>query len=355
MSVPPRAMVSYVWETEEHKARCLQLADSLRAQGIDATIDRYDSTDQDDLVGWMTKAIDSSDYVLCVCTKGYHMRFMDEPEPPGVGKGARWEGKLIKNLLYGQSGAKAIPVLFSEDDVHYIPLPLQGAMRYVMERDFDALVRRLHGVSEYPAPALGPTPSFSAPTDRLPVYDAAVEPPRSQLPEERLLAEICRIVLDRGNSHLTIADIRPWFDTEGMNDLEQRDALSDLDDSGYIKIIAKLATGGGPPPYFELRYRGYIQWVQISDQVERVNELTKNIARRLVTVSNDQPGNMAAATSQTLADEFATTNLEVCFILEAFEGNNCIRLFKTIGVVLSHITVDSGLRKFVRGLPPVDA
>jgi hypothetical protein len=46
---PPRVFISYSHESEEHADRVLALADRLRAEGIEATLDQYEISPDE---GW---------------------------------------------------------------------------------------------------------------------------------------------------------------------------------------------------------------------------------------------------------------------------------------------------------------
>ena len=59
------------WEDEAHKEWVRLLADSLFANGIDATLDQYDLSLGDRLPQFMEQSIAVSDYVLIICTPSY--------------------------------------------------------------------------------------------------------------------------------------------------------------------------------------------------------------------------------------------------------------------------------------------
>ena len=87
---PIRVFITYSHDSDEHAQRVLDLAQRLRADGIDANIDQF-------LLGgpkegwprWMQHQVEEADFVLVVCTDTYKRRF-EGKEQPGVGKGADW-------------------------------------------------------------------------------------------------------------------------------------------------------------------------------------------------------------------------------------------------------------------------
>jgi len=50
--------------------------------------------------------------------------------------------------IYSQGGdnSKFLPLLFREEDAKWIPEPLGGASRYVLDRDYEALYRAISGL-----------------------------------------------------------------------------------------------------------------------------------------------------------------------------------------------------------------
>lgn len=154
----PRVFISYTHDSDDHKKRVLALADRLRADGIDSRIDRYISVPEEGWPRWMVNQVRAADFVLVVCTQTYVRRF-DGTDPPGQGKGGKWEGAVITQELYnGESwNTKFVPVLFAHDAAQWIPVSLQGTNYYVpITRDgyFD-LYRRLTGQHGTPPPDLG--------------------------------------------------------------------------------------------------------------------------------------------------------------------------------------------------------
>jgi hypothetical protein len=139
--------ISYAHESTEHKLKVRQLADSLRAHGLVATIDQYvQGTPEGGWPRWMDQMLESSDRVLLVCSAAYYRRWIGKEEA-GKGRGVTWEATLTLNDLYDAQGknSKFIPVIFSEADRDYIPRPLRGSSIYLIEtaEQFGELYRDL--------------------------------------------------------------------------------------------------------------------------------------------------------------------------------------------------------------------
>ena len=151
-----KVFVSYSHDSDEHAERVRSLADRLRYDGIDCTIDQYVMAPEDGWRQWMTRQMEWADFVLMVCTETYDRRVRGD-EQPGKGLGAIYEGSVLLQLLYdaGMKNDRAIPVLFEELDVKNIPIPLRQYMRYRLWDQYEDLYRNLTGQPSVVPPSLG--------------------------------------------------------------------------------------------------------------------------------------------------------------------------------------------------------
>jgi len=160
---PTKVFISYSWDSEEHKERVLQLANTLRTTvGIDADLDQYvravaPFTPQQGWENWMQEKIKCSEFVLIVCTETYTKRF-EGNEEPGKGLGVSWEGTIIQQSLYQsqRNDTKFIPVVFTESDAQHIPSILSSKDRYNLndEKSYTELCYRLRGQALIEKPAI---------------------------------------------------------------------------------------------------------------------------------------------------------------------------------------------------------
>src|SRR5512144_2930930 len=154
----PKVFISYSHDTVAHQERVLDLADRLRADGIDAEIDQYNDSPPESWPCWCERQIETADVVLMVCTETYHRRVRGEEEP-GKGLGVVWEAAIIRQRIYdgGAVSTKFVPVLFADGSPEHIPTPVRGWSRYVVDTEdgYDGLYRRLTGQPRLPRPALG--------------------------------------------------------------------------------------------------------------------------------------------------------------------------------------------------------
>ena len=168
----PRVFISYSHDSQEHKDRVLELADRLREDGIDCTIDQYEESPTEGWQRWMLNQVEEATFVLVACTEQYDRRFRGR-EAVGKGKGATWEGGVIIQELYDDQGqnSKFIPVTLAPEDANFIPSPLRSATNYRLNTadGYELLYRRLTNQPRTRKPELGKLRTL-APRDRKQVF-----------------------------------------------------------------------------------------------------------------------------------------------------------------------------------------
>jgi hypothetical protein len=118
---PVRVFISYSHDNREHCDQVLEFAQQLRRDGIDAKLDQFEELPAQ---GWpllCARQILDAGYVLLICTDIYRKRFLGLEEF-GIGRGVKWEGKVIQEILYYEEiNTGFIPVLFNDSDSRCIP------------------------------------------------------------------------------------------------------------------------------------------------------------------------------------------------------------------------------------------
>lgn len=154
----PKVFISYTHDSPEHMDRVLELADRLRAEGVDCHLDQYETSPREGWPRWTNRQIEGADYVLIICTEIYQRRFKGTEEA-GKGLGAQWEGAHITQELYDAAGNndKFIPVPLSPADSGHIPHVLRGVQSYDAseEKGYEELYRRLTNQPRVAKPELG--------------------------------------------------------------------------------------------------------------------------------------------------------------------------------------------------------
>jgi SEFIR domain/Protein of unknown function (DUF1257) len=142
----PKVFVSYSHDSKIHTVRVVELANKLRQDGIDVTIDQYEDTPPQGWKQWMIDQIKEADFVLIVCTEQYNLRF-NSNESKNKGRGVEWEGSIIIQEIYNAQGQdfKFIPIALNLGDSKFIPAPLNVATCYQLYNDdgYKSLYRRL--------------------------------------------------------------------------------------------------------------------------------------------------------------------------------------------------------------------
>jgi hypothetical protein len=112
---PPAIFISYSHDSPEHEGKVLALANRLRAGGVDAVLDQYESFPTEGWELWQQRQIQTANFVLMVCTQTYQRRF-DGEEEAGKGLGATSEAGFIRQILYDAGGVneKFLPVLLTD-------------------------------------------------------------------------------------------------------------------------------------------------------------------------------------------------------------------------------------------------
>ena len=168
----PRVFISYSHDSQEHKDLVLELADRVREDGIDCTIDQYVESPAEGWQRWMLNQVEEATFGLVACTEQYDRRFRGR-ETIGKGKGATWEGGVIIQELYDDQGqnSKFIPITLAPEDANFIPSPLRGATSYRLNTAdvYELLYRRLTNQPRTRKPELGKLQTL-VPRDRKQVF-----------------------------------------------------------------------------------------------------------------------------------------------------------------------------------------
>lgn len=156
----PKVFVNYSHEEPEHDSWVLELAASLRNNGVDTTLDQWDLRPGHDTTLFMESQIRDSDFVVLVCTPIY----AEKSNIPLGGVG--YEKNIISaEILHSKDlRPKFIPVLRKGD--FQTALPTYLGSRYGIDfrtsRDkgeaLDELLRTIHEISPASKPPIGNNP-----------------------------------------------------------------------------------------------------------------------------------------------------------------------------------------------------
>ncbi|MET9224723.1 CHAT domain-containing protein [Lentzea sp. NPDC003310] len=119
---PVRVFISYAHESDEHVERVRDLWIFLRAQKIDAKLDRAAAQRRQDWALWMADQVRESDHVLIVASAAYRER-AEGRSGPDVGRGVQYEARLIRDAFYAnqENLDRFVPVVLPGQSVAGVP------------------------------------------------------------------------------------------------------------------------------------------------------------------------------------------------------------------------------------------
>ena len=157
MSIP-KAFISYSHDSLNHKKWVNELATKMRNNGIDAILDQWELMPGGDLPHFMETNLESSDYIIMICTESYVKKANE-------GKGGVGYEKMIitSNLLQNIDQDKIIPII-RQSGTSSIPtflktkLYLNFSKSSEFEYSFDELIRKMHNSPLLKKPKVGNNP-----------------------------------------------------------------------------------------------------------------------------------------------------------------------------------------------------
>jgi SEFIR domain/Pentapeptide repeats (8 copies) len=215
-----RVFISYSHDSMVHSARVLHLAQRLRRDGIDCIIDKFVPFPSRGWVRWMDEQVREADFVLCVCTASYRMRFEGRDETSD-GKGSNWEGQILSQHLYDDKGmnARFVPVIFDDQNPQdVVPSVLKPYTQFVLDRQYEQLYALVTGQSAVPALPIGEL-------RKLDVISPGMPSPEISLNTANLIDNSLREIAAGPNDSATqsLYELERWADYS--SDGELRDAV----------------------------------------------------------------------------------------------------------------------------------
>ncbi len=169
----PRVFISYARESAEHDEQVRALGTLLRTRfAVDAHVDVWYENTRRDWAQWAAEQVDSAAYVLAVASPAFRAR-ADGTTPVDVGRGARFEGGLLRSRLTHDQDEwtrRILPVVlpgYSVDDIPHFLMPYSATHYIVPEitpEGITDLVRALTGQPQHSLPELGGSPALPATT-----------------------------------------------------------------------------------------------------------------------------------------------------------------------------------------------
>lgn len=188
--------VTYTHETTAHFEMVRRLSEFLRDRGIDVVLDQWADVGRLNWAEWAERELPAADFVLVIASPEYRRR-VQPGAPAGEGWGARYEAKLLRELLTAEPGRwepRVLPVVLPGRNLREIPLFLlpHSATHYqvtaLTEQGTESLLRALrsepgqHRTGKLWTPPTGP--GDRADRDRVvsPTRNSLTDPQRLILP-----------------------------------------------------------------------------------------------------------------------------------------------------------------------------
>ncbi len=165
----PRVFISYAHESDEHAEAVRDLWVFLRANGVDARLDRVAAQRRQDWTLWMEEQVDAADHILVIASPAYRRRAGPGADP-GEGRGVQYEARLLRNLFYQhqQDLDRFLPVVLPGGSAEDLPGFLTPAIATVYRvtgftvAGAEPLLRLLLGMAAEVEPGLGKRPDLPA-------------------------------------------------------------------------------------------------------------------------------------------------------------------------------------------------
>jgi len=166
----PSVLISYSWDSEEHKTWVREIAQRLRLNGVDTKLDQWNVRPGQSLTQFMERELVNCDHVVIVCTPNYYEKSLNRQG--GVG----YEQQIISgHIASGVARDKFIPVVrggeFEPGPGCAIPPHFSGIYAIDMrdedgiEGSIELLLRTIFDEPLHAIPAIGQRPNWNARVD----------------------------------------------------------------------------------------------------------------------------------------------------------------------------------------------
>jgi hypothetical protein len=163
---PPTLLISYSWDSDQHKDWVRNLVERLRLNGVDVRLDQWHVSPGQSLTQFMETEIVRCDHVLIVCTPNYYKKSLNRQG--GVG----YEQQIISgHIAAGIAREKFIPLVregtFDPGNTCSIPPHFAGIYALDIREDsqfehvHELLLRTIFKSPVHEVPLIGKRPDWS--------------------------------------------------------------------------------------------------------------------------------------------------------------------------------------------------
>lgn len=160
---PPKVFISYSWDDTEHKLWVKNLAEQLRANGVDVIFDQYELSPGKNLTNFIENNISKAKRIIIIFTPNYKAKA--DKRKGGVG----YEYSIMNIDLYHNQikNKKIIPILRKGAQRSSIPTFMQQYIHLDMtdnklfDQKLEELLREIHNSRKIQKPFIGSPPNFA--------------------------------------------------------------------------------------------------------------------------------------------------------------------------------------------------
>ena len=184
----PSVFISYSWDSEEHENWVALLAAKLRENGVDATIDKFETQSKTvNLNRMMVEKIKNSDNILLILTENYAKKA--DTFQGGVG----YETNLLIRYIKDNPDKIILIMRHKGDYRKAVPFYLEGFHFIDFSHDdqfdikFDELLHRIYQVDVIDVPKVGAKPKLES---KKIIYDRAVNEIANIIPNFKEITDL---------------------------------------------------------------------------------------------------------------------------------------------------------------------
>ncbi|MGJ0342966.1 toll/interleukin-1 receptor domain-containing protein [Aliarcobacter cryaerophilus] len=294
----PKVFISHASEDKERFA--MNFASKLRANGVDAWLDKWEMLPGDSLVDKIfEEGIKKADsFIIILSNYSVNKPWIREELNASFIKRIGKNSKIIPIVLDNCTVPECLQSTIWEN--------INNLQNY--EENFKRVLNSILGVHD--KPILGQAPLYA--TSKVnKIQDL-------HKIDTIIFTKACQNVLLKGEKSVNLSDIYNDLKTEEISDEDIFESLEVLDSKGYIKAIKVI---GGSIPFFTISTFGFDQfaWANIDNYEEKTN----NICIKLINHSLKNNVDIVDMTKYPLA--------LVNHVLDILENKSLINMVKALG------------------------
>ncbi|MDD5358807.1 MAG: toll/interleukin-1 receptor domain-containing protein [Sulfurovaceae bacterium] len=311
----PKVFISHASEDKERFV--IGFASKLRANGVDAWLDKWEMLPGDSLVEKIfEEGIKEADaFIIVLSNHSVNKPWVREE------LNASFVKRIGKN-------SKIIPIVL---DNCIVPECLQSTIweninnHQNYEESFTRILNSILGL--FDKPALGHTPSYA--TSKINELQGLLKI------DTLIFTQACQTVLSKDHKSVNLSEIYDDLKALGISDEDILDSLEILDSKGYIKATKAIS---GMIPFFTISTFGFNEFAQAN--IENYEEIINDVCIKLINHSLNNNVDVADMTKYPLA--------LVNHIFDLLENKGLIKTAKRIEGLYHIVNISPELKRMFK-------